>query len=278
MRTTFVILMTLSLSQTAVAQVGKGNPLWKWTKPAKHHNAVVKVQIETRAERTAKALATGVVVHFDKAPELPKGEAYCLTAAHVIESAIEKAKSTDTAATQTAMQSTSVPVVRAALVKPTREIAVYYRTGQVSRNCKVISINDDLDVALLRVALPSGQSPVKLAQNEIKPGDLLEFAGLGGGSDVTKPRHFNAYASAPTTDNQIFADATLLPGDSGGAVFNGNQEVVGIISGGWIWWEGNIKNGGGHRVPATWPARACNLVPIRGLHRNRKMARRNARR
>jgi S1-C subfamily serine protease len=276
MRTTLVILMTLSLSQTAIAQVGKGNPLWKWTKPAEHHNAVVKVQIETRAERTAKALATGVVVDFDKAPALPKGEAYCLTAAHVIESAIEKVKKAE--ATTTSMQSESVPVVRAALVKPTREIAVYYRSGQVSRNCKVISINEDLDVALLRVALPTGHSPVKIAENEIKPGDLLEFAGLGGGSDVTKPRHFNAYASAPTTDNQIFADATLLPGDSGGAVFNGNQEVVGIISGGWIWWEGNIKNGGGHKVPATWPARACNLVPIRGLQRNRKMARRATRR
>lgn len=274
MRATLVFFLTVGLSQTALAQVGKGNPLWKWTQPANHHNAVVKVQIETRGKRTPQALATGVIVEIDGGEKLAKGEAYCLTAAHVLEAALAEETKTVSTTTTSHSSDTPVPVVTTSLVKPTREVAVYYRSGAVSRNCKILALDEKLDVALLRVALPEGHKPVRLASTEIKPGDKLEFAGLGGGSDVTKPRHFNALASAPTTDNQIFADATLLPGDSGGAVFNGNNEVVGIISGGWIWWEGGIKNSGGHRVPATWPARACNLVPIRQLHKQRRIRRR----
>ena len=57
----------------------------------------------------------------------------------------------------------------------------------------------------------------------------------------------------------------LLPGDSGGPVFNERQEVVGVISGGWFWWDGGVTNSGGSIIQATWPARACNVSVIQKL-------------
>jgi hypothetical protein len=72
-------------------------------------------------------------------------------------------------------------------------------------------------------------------------------------------------ASPPSTIEKIFADVPLLPGDSGGPVFNSNQEVVGIISGGWFWWNSGVKSDNGSYVRTTWPARASNIGPIQNM-------------
>ena len=293
MRCVLVAVVYVTLAPAAFGQAGKGSDLWDWTKPAKHHDSVVKVQIEGTDERGARASATGVVVRFERVSKLPAGEAYCLTAAHVIESAMPRPETKPPSTTKeepkkpatggAGKSSGSSPAIidlnkPVAPLKPTANISVYYRTGEISRKCQVVAVDEKRDVALLRVALPKGKKPARVAANPIKPGDSLEFAGLGGGSSVKKPRHFNAQASAPTTSQLIFADAPLLPGDSGGAVFNKKREVVGIISGGWIWWEGGVRSTNGQNIPATWPARACNLTPIRQLHRARKANRRANRR
>ena len=293
MRCVLAVVVCVTIAPAAFGQAGKGSDLWDWTKPAKHHDSVVKVQIEGTDERGARASATGVVVRFERISKLPNGEAYCLTAAHVIESVLPKPETkpqpkakedsmkpaTDGSDKPSGSSPTIIDLNKPiAPLKPTANISVYYRTGEVSRKCQVVAVDEQRDVALLRVALPKGKKPARVAANPIKPGDSLEFAGLGGGSSVKKPRHFNAQASAPTTSQLIFADAPLLPGDSGGAVFNKKREVVGIISGGWIWWEGGVRSTNGQNIPATWPARACNLTPIRQLHRARKANRRANRR
>lgn len=287
-----VALMGLLISPAAMAQVGKGTELWDWSKPSRHHSAVVKVQVETPGTNGAKASGSGVVVRFERVSPLPAGEAYCLTAAHVLETMFAKAEpkqgapdSTTPTKSDASKQDGSKPKegetkpapkpeTSSVVVGPTPLISVYYRSGEVSRKCKLIAIDEKRDVALLRVALPRGTKPVRVAKNGIKRGEALEFAGFGGGSDVKKPRHFHAFASAPTTKDLIYADTPLLPGDSGGAVFNEDKEVVGVISGGWIWWQGGVRNQVGQRVPATWPARACNVQPIQQLRRTRKANRR----
>jgi hypothetical protein len=48
-------------------------------------------------------------------------------------------------------------------------------------------------------------------------------------------------------------------------VFNSKKEVVGVISGGWFWWDGGVKAADGNALNATWPARASNLNPIQLL-------------
>ena len=49
-----------------------------------------------------------------------------------------------------------------------------------------------------------------------------------------------------------------LPVVSGGA-------LVGIVSGGWFWFEKGVKAQGGSSIQVTWPARACNVGAIQRL-------------
>ena len=72
-------------------------------------------------------------------------------------------------------------------------------------------------------------------------------------------------ADPPSSFEKIFADVPLLPGDSGGPVFNADHEVVGIISGGWFWWDSGLKTSNGSYIRTTWPARASNVGPIQSM-------------
>ncbi len=287
MRSTFAVtVLGLCLSPSCVAQVGKDSVHWDWSKPAKHHGAVVKVEVAQPGATSGGATGSGVIVRFERVSALPAGQAYCLTAAHVLESALGKSITKNGVAPPNQPGSkdepkkpgeTRAPAEKKSSTKavlPAPVISVFYRSGEVSRKSQIVAIDEKRDVALLRVAVPKGTKPVRVASKAIKPGESLEFIGFGGGSDVKKPRHFNAFASAPTTGDLIYADTPLLPGDSGGAVFNEKKEVVGVISGGWIWWQGGIRNKVGQNIPATWPARACNVAPIRQLRPARARRRR----
>ena len=124
-------------------------------------------------------------------------------------------------------------------------------------------------MALLWVWVPEGIKPVGIGE-EVAHKDLLEYAGLGGGSELECcVRHFSSKASAPTSKSTIFSNASLIGGDSGGPVFNGNKEVVGIVSGGWFWF-GELKDANDNKIRITWPARACNVGPIKRLLRKIK--------
>ena len=234
--TTFVRFSILSIlfcliphHGIALAQTGIETNLWTWTQPAVHHDAVVKVDTESGS-------GTGVLVHvFETRPVANGFEGICLTAEHVV---------SDT-------EDTSIKVV--------------YRNGKRAKNCKVISTNKAFDLALLWVWVPKDIRPVAIANAGTVVGQSLEFCGLGGNSSLSQMRHFSSIAESPTSTNQIFASAPLLPGDSGGPVFNVNGEVVGIISGGWFWFDGGVKTQKGKSINVTWPARACHLDPIAEL-------------
>ena len=227
----------LVASSNASGQVGKDTDFWKWTEDAPHHESVVKVVVDD-SDGPGKATGTGVLIFINE--EKPAGsgfEGYCLTAHHVIE--------TD---------------------KGQRGIHIEYPGGRKAKRCKVVAKNRERDVAILWVWVPTGAVAASVAPREAQPGDRLEFAGLGGNSKLACClRHFSETASVATTSDQIYANSPLLPGDSGGPVFNGNGEVVGIISGGWVWWDGKIRSESGSQIMATWPSRACNLEAIRKL-------------
>ncbi len=220
------------------AQVGLETGLWKWTTPQPHHESVVEVLTPT-------GNGTGVVIAICEDKPFKQGhEGFVLTAWHVIQDHIKS-----------------------------REIKVGYRNGKRAAGCKVVQYDKEMDIALLWVWVPQSVAAAKLASQPICHGTSIEFAGLGGGSNLKDNlRHFSGVASSPSNHQKIFADVSLLPGDSGGPVFNDQNEVVGIISGGWFWWDGGVvATTTKSHVPTTWPARACNVSPIHKLLEKNKV-------
>jgi len=146
------------------------------------------------------------------------------------------------------------------------KIKVTYRNKRRAKGCQVVEHDDAKDVALLWVWVPKGVEPAELAASSIERGDQLELVGLGGGTKLADcVRSFKAEASPPSTIEKIFADVPLLPGDSGGPVFNSKHQVVGIISGGWFWWDSGLKTESGAYIRTTWPARASNVGPLQAM-------------
>lgn len=227
----FSLAVFFSVATNSWAQIGENSGLWKWTEKLPHHQAIVEVS-------TSGGIGTGVVISINTEKPIREGfEGYVLTAWHVIQDDIK-----------------------------TSQIKVSYRNGKRSKGCKVVQFDEEKDVALLWVWVPDDIPSAKMAANPIERGNTLEFAGLGGGSDLKSCiRHFSSVASPPSSLEKIFADVPLLPGDSGGPVFNENHEVVGIISGGWFWWDSGLKTKTGSGIRTTWPARASNVGPIQTL-------------
>ena len=205
---------------------GTGSGLWKWTPEADYHRLVVEVT-------TTHGSGTGVLISVNKEKPVKDGfEGYVVTAWHVIQDDIHEG-----------------------------EIKVTYKNKRRARGCQVVQHDEDKDVALLWVWVPGDVKAAKLATEPVKRGDKLELAGLGGGTNLANCiRAFEAEASPPSSIEKIFADVPLLPGDSGGPVFNSKHEVVGIISGGWFWWDSGLKTEDGTYIRTTWPARASNCL------------------
>ena len=225
------IALAFLLVSPAFAQVGKGSGLWKWTEVAPNHESIVQIT-------SGGGTGTGVVISVNKDKPIKDGyEGYCLTAYHVVQDDNGKG-----------------------------QVKVKYRNGRKSKSCRVVQHDESKDIALVWIWVPGDVQPAKLATEPIKSGDVLELAGLGGGSDLKCCiRHFSATASPPSSGEKIFADVPLLPGDSGGPVYNDKHEVVGVISGGWFWFDSGIKTDAGFDIKTTWPARASNVGPIKTM-------------
>lgn len=234
----FVAIST-SLCTLGFAQTGKASNIWQWTDSAEHHNSVVtiKTKIEGSSVNDYQSPESGVLIEVDKNKKVANGyRGFVLTAYHLVEDAEKNG------------------------------IKVKYRNKrQGAEKCSVYVFDKENDLAILWVWVPEGINPAKIASAPAKFGDFLEFAGVGGNSSLSLPRTFQANASQPSTNIKIFADTTLLEKDSGGPIFNKDNELVGIISGGWFWWDAKIKDSRGNFARSTWPAKACNLQPIKAL-------------
>ena len=140
--------------------VGKGSGLWRWTPESDYHQSVVEVS-------TSGGSGTGVLISVDRDKPTNNGhEGYVLTAWHVIQDDISNGK-----------------------------LKVTYRNKKRAKDCLVVQHDQDKDVALLWVWVPSDIKPAKLATESVKRGDKLEMCGLGGGTDVCHcVRAFEAFA------------------------------------------------------------------------------------
>ena len=144
-------------------------------------------------------------------------------------------------------------VTAAHVVEDQLDIRVTYDSGRRAKDCKVISLDSEGDVATVLVWVPPNTHPIKIAELDASPGDRVRFFGKNN-------RTSRSTAAAPTGD-KIYSDLWLVPGDSGGAVLNASNELVGVTSGGWFWFEQTVEK----TEKRTWPARACNASLIRKL-------------
>ena len=240
------LFFVFCLTSMAVAQ-SSDEELWIWTQDAKHLQSVVQIS-------SNGGVGTGVLarVYRDQADDaLSPG--YVLTAYHILEPREPDAEVSNDDSTESISrtQSNSSPV------------RILFHDGTESDG-QLVEFDRKHDLALIRTQVPDGVEPATIANITARHRMYLEFAGLGGGAKLEDSlRHFSGRANRPTNGNFIYADETLLPGDSGGPIFNKRKELVGIISGGWFWW--NATKPDGTAVLSTWPARASNLNPIRKL-------------
>ena len=263
----FVVILSVFATFPASAQVGKETNFWTWTPRAKHHEAIVKII-------SGKGHGTGVIVYADKKPsngkQLRKG--YCLTAAHVVEAAAAQEYEQDDlqvdGAAEIKQSNAASPTEVVEKSKPASIVTTAtFHNGHVSR-CQIVEFDRKHDVAVISLLVPQDVKPAAVGKQAVHVGDTLEFSGLGGAEQMKEcMRHFAATASVSTNESEIFADVLLLPGDSGGPIFNSEREVVGVISGGWFWMDRGVVSRSGVPVTVTWPARGCNAPKIRGLLR-----------
>lgn len=226
------IMLALAVFFKPVLVVGQSNQpieIWQATATAPHHDSIVKIILKN-------GTGTGVVVRIDESKPVSDGYlGYCLTAYHVVKEDGFNGN-----------------------------IRVEYRNGRRATGARTVAFDEANDLALIWVWIPSSIPSASLATVPIEPKAQLEFVGLGGGVSLDCClRHFTAHAAISSNPNTIFADVALLPGDSGGGVFNQQNQLVGIISGGWFWFQTSSNSIAVQT--ATWPGRACNLEPIQKL-------------
>lgn len=263
------LISTLLYSNALFSQVGKETDFWKWTQRAKHHNSIVKIV-------SGKGHGTGVIIFADSKREINElRPGYCLTAAHLVAEAAEQAKAHLKAVSDDA------PVNKKtveAVSKKNRLVTTATFYNGFRTECEIVETDSKHDVAVISLLVPKQVQAAKVSRDAIEVGEALEFSGLGAAEEMQGClRHFSTTASVSTNESEIFADVLLLPGDSGGPIFNDRHEVVGVISGGWFWMDRGVVSKNGTPVTVTWPARGCNTSGIRGLLlkiRQTRMARR----
>lgn len=99
----------------------------------------------------------------------------------------------------------------------------------------VVGYDDQSDLALIRVKFPGPAQALNLAGQAPRVGDSVFAIGNGGGAFL-RPRAGKllkldvASAQADFPSGTLQLSAQLIPGDSGGPIFNARGEVEGVVS------------------------------------------------
>lgn len=233
---TIALLLCLSLLSYGICQDGieTGSTIWNWSEPQEYHNAVVRLSSE---------LGSGTATVIKTEPKDEKYDtAYLITAAHMF---------CDTTVSESIVYGSST---------------ITYYDGTQIKNCNVVQIDKENDIAIVWGLCPKGLKPIKVADKPIASNEKVEYLGLGGKSDVTKNglRHFYGISACVTTPDRLISNTYFIHGDSGGAALNENHELVGVVSGGLYLCTAKLKQNDWEKI-VTYPALCCNLNPIKKL-------------
>lgn len=124
---------------------------------------------------------------------------------------------------------------------------------------KELSLDICQDLCLVYTWIPKSVSPIKIAKAAPSSGSLVEIVGWGN----DEFRHFSGLVTKISSPKAICVDSWLIAGDSGGTFLNSNGELVGIVSGGYVWDNQRVYKRNEKEVKMTWPARGSGLELIR---------------
>ena len=127
---------------------------------------------------------------------------------------------------------TNFHVVSSVLRSRNPKITVRFANGE-TRAAKLVQSDQNNDLAVIKVDLPDGVTPVTLADsNALTVGDFVVAIGNPFGLDgtITQGIVSSLNRSYGGQDGLIQVDAAINPGNSGGPLLNARGEVIGITS------------------------------------------------
>ena len=140
----------------------------------------------------------------------------------------------------------------------TTAIKIEYQNG-ASAPGVVVARFPDHDLALVKTWVPKDLLVIKIATTQPKYGDTVYGAGYGHKwGNIRDLRYFKTKVWRSTAEVLILTE-DVVPGDSGGPIFNEKHELIGLISKG----AAVIMNG--ERRDYVSPAECPSILPIRVL-------------
>ena len=94
----------------------------------------------------------------------------------------------------------------------------------------VIARDTKTDVSILKTWVKSGTTPAAMNILPVARGSKVRCFGYGGITDITKPRYFEAEVISHDVADSIIINEDVVPGDSGGGIFNDKGQLIGLIA------------------------------------------------
>lgn len=137
---------------------------------------------------------------------------------------------------------------------PNKPVYIKFWSGRQSKG-RILKRDSESDFMLISAWVDENSEPISVAKKTPQNNDVCTLIGMGGVFNLGQfeapmpdnLRIFEGVVVGPT--KQLFLDAKVISGDSGGPILN-NGEIVGIISGGYKWFdyeENKVKK------KYTWP-------------------------
>lgn len=111
------------------------------------------------------------------------------------------------------------------------KIRVAYPDFEMVSDGRVAKDSSESDLCLVTADTPEDALSIKLGSDNIKVGDKIQFLGFAGAKSGHKiPRHFHGRVlSYDKGSSKVLYNCQVIQGDSGGAILNNKNELVGII-------------------------------------------------